>query len=373
MEPRFDLPKITFTEKSAQQIEADFLSEYKRLTGQSLSQADPRRKFIQAIIPIIAQQRVLIDFSAKQNLLAYSVGGNLDHLGVFMDTSRLQASYASTTLRFTLSAIQPNNVTILAGTRVTAGDDVFWVTVSDLVIPAGEAVGTVVAQCEIAGVAGNGYLTGEINQLVSPIPYVALVENVSVSAGGADIESDEQYAKRIHEAPESVGAAGTEGAYKYWAKTASQTIIDVSVHSPSPGVVEIRPLLVDGAIPGPEILNAVLEICNNKNTRPLTDNVQVLAPEQVSYDIDMIYHINSANASVVAGIQARVNQAVDGYRLWQRSKLGRGIDPSELIARVKNAGAKRVTVALPAYQYVDFYQVATENQVTVTYGGLEDE
>ena len=368
---RFNLPDITFAEKSAQQIEADIVNRYAQITGQTLAPADPRRKFIQAIVPILAQQRALIDFSAKQNLLGYSTGNYLDHIGVLSETERLQPSPAKTTVRFNLSTAFQQ--TIPAGTRVTAGDGVFFATTQAVTVQGGQTSADVEAQCTQAGTIGNGYLPGEINQLVDPIQWVQSVENITESQGGADLEEDDLYAERIHQAPEGFSVAGPSGAYIYWARTANQSIIDVSVRSPAPGVVEIRPLLTGGEIPGQEILDAVLAVCSSKTIRPLTDNVQVLAPEQVNYDIALTYYINTADSSIATAIQDKVNQAVEDYKLWQKSKLGRDIDPSELIARVKNAGAKRVVVTLPAYQLIEPYQVAKDNLVTVIYGGPEDD
>jgi phage-related baseplate assembly protein len=371
--PRFNLPDITFAEKSVTQIEADILNNYKALTGQTLGQADPRRIFFQAIIPIIVQQRVLIDNTGKQNLLGYSTKDNLEHIGALVETPRLEASYAMTTMRVTLSAPQPQAYVIPAGFQVTAGDNVFWNTTEPLTIDIGQLTGDIEVQCGVIGTDGNGYLPGQINQMVKPIPYVKSVSNITVSEGGSDIEADDHYAERIHEAPESFSTAGPEEAYKYWAKTASQSIIDVYPYSPSPAVVEIRPLCVGGTIPGQEIIDSVLAICNDKKIRPLTDKVQVVAPEQVEYSIYLTYWIRKTEASAVENIQAKVSQAIEDYKLWQKSKLGRSIDPSELIFRVKNAGAKRVEVVFPAFQSIKPYQVAIDNEATVTFGGLENE
>jgi len=367
---RFNLPNVVFTEKSAQQIESDIISTYEQLTSSSLSKADPRRLFLQALVPLIVQQRTLIDFSAKQNLLAYSIGEYLDHIGVQTQTERLQATYAKTTERFTLSTIVQQ--TVPAGTRVTAGDGVFFGTVQDVTVQAGQIYVDVECQCTQVGTIGNGYIPGQIKQLVDPMQWVQSVENVTESEGGTDVEDDDSYASRIQQAPESFSIAGPNGAYEYWAKTASQSIIDVLIHSPSPGTVEIRPLLQGGQIPGQEILDAVLDICSDHKVRPLTDFVQVLAPEQVNYDILLTYWINSVNSSSALSIQQAVVQAITDYKTWQKSKLGRSIDSSELITRIKNAGAKRVVVTLPEYQSIQSYQVAVENQVTTTYGGLEN-
>lgn len=368
---RFNLPDITFAEKSPQQIEAEILNRYEQLTGQRLSLADPRRKFIQVFVYLATLQRSVIDYSAKQNLLAYAENEFLDHKGEEMNTPRLEPRPSRTIIRFYVST--PELQTIPAGTRVTAGDGVFFETTTNVNVQGGISYIDASAQCTEPGTIGNGYLPGEINQLVDPIPWVQSVENLTESNGGADVEDDESYAERIRQAPESFSVAGPFGAYEYWAKSANQLIVDVSVRSPSPCVIEIRPLLEGGILPGQEILDAVNEICNDRYIRPLTDMVQVLAPETVNYDISLTYWISMSDASIALEIQERVNKAIEDYKLWQKSKLGRDVDPSELITRVKNAGAKRVAVTSPVYQPIERYQVAIEQNVNVTYGGLEDD
>ena len=166
--------------------------------------------------------------------------------------------------------------------------------------------------------------------------------------------------------------AGPTGAYEYWAKTASSLITDVAVYTPSPGSVVIRPLLSGGELPGTEILDAVSAVCNASDIRPLTDNLSVLAPEAVDYDIGLTYYINRADATASISIQSAVTAAVSAYVLWQKSKLGRDINPAELIYRIRAAGAGRVEVTTPVYTALQPYQVAIAGSVTVTFGGLID-
>jgi len=67
-----------------------------------------------------------------------------------------------------------------------------------------------------------------------------------------------------------------------------------------------------------------------------------------------------------------VNNAVSEYVVWQKSKIGRSINPSELVRKVMQAGAKRVEVTSPVYTDLNDTQVAVEGSISVTYGGLED-
>jgi phage-related baseplate assembly protein len=63
---------------------------------------------------------------------------------------------------------------------------------------------------------------------------------------------------------------------------------------------------------------------------------------------------------------------VEDFQTWQR-RLGRDINPSELIARVRGAGAKRLTLTAPADLTVGETQLPKCAAVTVAYGGIEDD
>ena len=367
------LPPIEFASKDVHQIEADTIITYEAISGRKLAPGDPVRLFLQAIAQIIAHQRSLIDYSAKMNLLAFSEGAYLDHIGALVETARLPAQAAETTVRFTLSAPQPQDVIIPAGIRVTPDGQLFFATTDPTTVPTGATSADVLVQCLVDGLIGNQWEPGQINKLVDPLPWIRSVANLTTGSGGAEIEGDERYRLRIQQAPVKFSVAGPEGAYRYWAQTAHQSIADVSVLSPAPGEVEIRPLLEGGQIPGAEILQAVEEICNSRSIRPLTDMVSVLAPDVVTYNIELTYWIGAVSASMAAIIQDAVETAVDEYQAWQRSRLGRDLNPSELIARVMRAGAKRVDVAFPAYAHVGPAQVALAENITVVYGGLEDD
>lgn len=366
-----NLPDISFTVKDPAQIEAEMLAAYQAKTGTTLATADPRTKLLQAEVPIVVGQRVAIDYSAKMNLLAYARDEFLDHKGVDLGCTRLPSSPALMTERFTLSAAQTAPYSIPKGTRVTSGDNVFFVTTTDVIIPAGTMTADISVQCLTSGLSGNGYALGTVTTLVDPLPYIASVTNKTVSSGGIDTESDDAYRERIHEAPESLSVAGPEGAYRYWAKTASSTIIDVSVASPSPGVVALYPLVSGGNLPTQDILNAVAAICSDRKRRPLTDNLQVIAPTSVNYNIDITYWIGQKDVTMAATLQTAIQAAAQDYIAWQRSKLGRSIDPSQLIYLLKVAGAERVAVTAPVYTTITSSQVAQEQTVSVKYGGIE--
>lgn len=369
-----DLPDIQYTSEDVTEVQSNLITVYEGLTGRTLYQSDPVRLFLLSIATIIVQQRVLINRTAKGNLLRYAKGVLLDHMAPW--TERLTASSALTTIQINLSIPLPGVQTIPAGTRIapTGGDgSLYFYTADVLEIAAGMTTGTVDAVCSVAGDTGNGFLPGQLTVLMDPLPYVQSVTNLTTSSGGAEAETDDAFRERIRTAPESFSTAGPKDAYEYWAKTASAAIIDVHAYSPSDGNVTVVPLLTGGAIPGQDILDAVAEVLNDRTKRPMTDYLTVSAPEAVTYNTQLTYYIRRSRSAESLTIQAAVSEAVSAYQLWQRSKLGRDINPSELISRIMAAGAQRVSVTSPTYSDITETQVAKDDSTIVTYGGLVDD
>lgn len=231
-----NLPDITFAEKDAKLIESEIINAYESLAGRTLAPGDPVRLFLLSIASIIIQQRALIDFSAKQNLLAYSIGDYLDHIGALLGVRRLSAKPATTTIRFALSEARQDVIAIPKGTRIRAeSSEIVFATTAYAEIPAGQLSIDIPAECMAVGEVGNGYLPGQIKRLIDPIPYIASTANTTETLGGIDIEGDESFRERIRLVPESFSTAGPYRAYEYWALTAHQDIADVAVYSPTPG------------------------------------------------------------------------------------------------------------------------------------------
>ena len=368
-----DLPRLSFAERSPALIESKLVKTVEGLLERKLARADPLRLVLLGVEATIIQQRELIDQSAKMNLLAYAEGDNLDHLGALIRTERIGASSAHTTLNLVLSAPRETATVVPNGIRVTAGDGIMFALDEAVIIPKGvlSALGT--ATCTVTGMLGNGYAAGELKTIVDPVPFLMSATNTTKTEGGADVEDDEAYRERIHEAPEKFSTAGSTLAYEYHAKAASALISDVSVDSPAPGEVDVYPLLKGGVIPGEEALTLVREKLNDRRVRPLTDKVSVKAPAIVTYDVDAVYYIDRRDATEAAAIQARAESAVQEFTAWQKEKLGRDINPTELYYRLRAAGVKRAEIKLPTFTPITRKQVAIVDHVNVRFGGVEDE
>ena len=100
--------------------------------------------------------------------------------------------------------------------------------------------------------------------------------------------------------------------------------------------------------------------------------MHVLPPEVVSYNLYGSFWIDKANATQATYIKEAVLNAVDTWTLWQKSKLGRDLNPSELIHRVMKAGAKRVEIYEPTFKAIKPHQVVYCMNSYFNYEGLED-
>ena len=368
-----DLKDVDFVNIKKEDVEAEVFDLYYTITGRKkLADGDPVRLFILFMVNVIIMLLNKLNRTGKMNMLKSSEKDFLDGLGALVGTTRLEASAARAVIQIKLSAEREMETIIPKGTRVSPENDIYFATGADVIIPPGETSAQVTAICTQTGAIGNGYAVGEINKIVDPIAYVASMVNVSASAGGSDREEDDSLRERIFTAPESYSCAGSEGAYIYHAKSVNTAVIDVEPYSPSPGVVQLVILLTGGTIPENVVTGEIQEALSAKTKRPLTDWLMVTPPEAVNYDIDLKYWIyEDADPSEVS---AAVWAAIADYKLWQRTKLGRDINPDEITDRLKAVkGVKRLEIASPAFTKLSKVQVAQDARVKVSMEGSEDE
>jgi len=375
-----DYPRVSFIDHmTVEDIQAYYIKamqeKYKELTGRELvmGEAEPAKLIAYANCLILYQIAQYADRAGKMSLLKYSYGDYLENIGALKGVKRLSEGKAMTTLRFTLSAERPGVITIPKGTRVTTASGIYFETIENLEIPAGDITGEVNAECKEAGIAGNGYAEGTLNAIVDPIAYVEKVENITITQGGSDKEDDENLAERIYLTPSSWSVAGPDDAYIYWVKTFDAAIKDVRVHSEIPGNVEIRFLLEGGEIPTGTMIEELENFLKNGDIRPLTDKVNVAAPLVHEYEIELIYYINSSDIRKVPVIQEKVDKAVGEYKTWQSAEIGRDIIPDKLVAMIIAAGAKRVDIISPTFCALSWEEIAAAVTVQIKYGGLEDD
>lgn len=336
------LPEPSFISRDSAAITAEMIAYYEAKAGKTLQPAQVERILIDLWAYRENLVRIAIQEAAKQNLLHYAAGVMLDYLGQLVGVSRLDAQPAKTSITFYLTAPQAFDVTVPAGTEVGSQDGLLiFAADDDLTIAAGQASGSMAATCLTAGVAGNGYIAGTISELIEPVPYVNSAASTATTADGAEVESDDHYRTRIEEAPESWTNAGSKGAYRFFAMGAHAQIVDVAVTNPSAGVVNVYPLMSYGA-PTAAVLDLVETALTDEKVRPLTDQVNVIAPTQVDFAI-------AANVTLYdwadeATVLDTIDVALARYQADMQAKLGRDVVLTQIIAVINSVSGVYKTV-----------------------------
>lgn len=307
----------------------------------------------------------------KAELLPTSTGTNLDNLAPLVGVERLEAGKATAVIRFTLSAPRTSATGIPEETQVRTADKRYFKTEKYAEILPGELTVDVVAVADEAGSNSDGIAEGEINVLVDPIPYVSGAKSVSASMGGTDTEGDDSFTRRINYAPSISSVAGPVDAYEYFASSWRSDVADTKIVCKEGYTIHIYFLMAGGRVPTREECTGMQEYFDTVK-RPMGDLVLCHAPEEIPYDIELTYHIALSNVKNASTIQENVEAAVKEYETWQR-KIGRDIEPAELIMRVREAGAKRPRLLTPVETTVSEIQVAKLRSCKVTYGGIEDD
>ena len=373
----YNLPDISFVddityEQILNDMVADYETKYQEITGRKITLRPGDKEHIHLRIEAgqYYQMYQIMDNAAKMNLLKYSKGNFLRHLGAFKKTFIQEPKPAVVTARFTLSEVRKDVIYIPQGTRITAGDGVYFATDDYAEVKAGDSFVDIDCTCESVGEVGNDYIPGHIEIIVDPVPYVASVTNTTKSEGGSGEESEESFRERIFLAPSSYSVAGPADAYEYWVKQYNSAAIeDVKIYEPTEAVVDIRILLNGGALPSQTFCSGCLEYL----IIPLTDNDIVAAPDVVNYNLKAVYYIARSDLNNIAVIQESIEAAKDTYLNWQRTKIGRDINPDALTEFVRAAGGKRVVITSPVFTPIPETSIAIEKTVEFVYGGIEDD
>lgn len=373
-----DIPEVSFmgdvTLPGLKELAINLFKEnYEEITGTTTEPTDKEKAMLYATAQMTYQCMEIGNEKARQNLLKYATGDYLINLGAGR-VDKIMGECSVVTERFVLSAARPTVVAIPAGTRVTSQErKIYFETKEYTEIPAGETYADILCMATVPGKSGNEFETGELNILADPIPYIQNVSNMEAPSGGADEESDDNYAERIYHARYLYSTAGAEEAYKYYTKTYSSLIDDVKVENPYDAEIEIYILMADRENATDIFIEGLTEYLCNANIRPITDHVTVHNIERVEYEIDVEYSIYDSNVSKVADIQATVSEAISAYKIWQSGKIGRDIDHQELIARLKAVGAVKINIKSPSDTVVGSNQIAYCSNANAEYMGIVEE
>lgn len=151
------------------------------------------------------------------SLPSYAWGVYLDEHGVTVGLVRKLAAFALGTVTFTGTPGTLIATGTQVGTQQTSADTpaIIYATTAPATIPGGGSVDVPIQAAE-AGTIGNQAALA-VSLLLSPVSGVTAVSNAVAVAGGADVESDEDFRDRILIAYQGSQGSGTVNDYIGWA------------------------------------------------------------------------------------------------------------------------------------------------------------
>ena len=132
---------------------------------------------------------------------------SLDNIAALIGYKRYPARKATGKVIFSTSSPASDDVIIPEGTRVaTADESVIFKTTKPAVLKAGETQVEAEIEAVEAGVKGN-VAANTITKILDPVSGIESVNNPNPTAGGKDVESDEEFRYRIKTTIQSLGKA----------------------------------------------------------------------------------------------------------------------------------------------------------------------
>lgn len=324
-------PEPQFAERDTSVIKRDLTARFEELSGRRLYPAQVESFIIDLMSYALGNVGGAIQAGLLQNRAIWAEGEHLEQLGANVGTHRLDATSAHCEVTFTLSELRNTVVVVPLGTRVAAGSNLVFSTVQELVIPAGQLTGSVTARATVAGVSHNDLQPGQVQDILDPVAYVSGVSNSGISAGGADTESDDRFRLRVVNALERITRGGSRAGYVELVMAAHPDIVDVAVHRPQPGYIDIFPLVSGGT--APDAIDDIIVAYLDPETRvPMGDLVTVKKVAAEVFDVTVTLKMATGYLSGAADkAEALIRVLFAG---WSQ-KLGAQIAPSAIVEAVR--------------------------------------
>ncbi len=357
--PNIPEPKLVEVDYDADL--ASLKARYQEGTGHYPGINDPETFHLEQIAYEKNELKALINYESKQNLLPFAEDERLDNLGLLTETERLPASKARTVMDLTFTP--HTGFVIRKGYQVLAVDNqTLFETLEETVVSAGTLSISVNVECTEAGIQGNGFSPGQINQVVEPLSALESVANTETTLGGAEVEDDDAFAYRIYISPSKFSVAGPYEAYEYFARSSSSSIKNVSVWTPEPNEIEISAILQDGSLPNQAIKDLIKSECSGAKRVPMGDLVRVVDVEDVAATARFHLQIYNDYASLAESIQSTAKTNIETVINTWKTQHGRDIVPAALTSLAQRI--EGVYLAKGTVVDSDFQEIADTKAVT---------
>ncbi|QGW78946.1 baseplate assembly protein [Pseudomonas alkylphenolica] len=175
------------------------------------------------------------------------------------------------------------------------------------------------------------------------------LERLVVQAGNPDtvpptpevLEEDDALRERVQLVYEGLTTAGPRNSYILHARNASGQVADATAQSPSPAVVVVTVLALEGnGMAAADLLETVRARLNDDDVRPVADRLTVQSAEILPYRIDAVVHMSGSGPE----IEATLAECKRRLQAWvnPRRRLGVEVARSGVDAQLHINGVSRV-------------------------------
>ena len=294
--------------KTAEEIYEEMLETFAEKTSYNISDSSDLAVRLYASAAQISALYAQIDYVKKQCFPQTASGKYLDYHAAMRAIERTEATKATGTIRFALSAALDRDVEIPSGTVCMTEAGTSFATVESAVIAAGSLYADAPAQASDFGTSGN-VAEGTVTRMTSAPAYVSACVNKLAFAGGAEEEDDETLRSRIRGSYSHL-ANGANAEYYRQAALNHDGVAEAYVAARSRGIGTADVYITSTAGLPSEALLTEIE-AELKEKREIAVDIRVLAP--ATKNVDVAAAITVADAANFDAVKAEVESTIKAF------------------------------------------------------------
>ena len=267
---------------------------------------------------LLFQAQWILDQSFPQT----AQGEYLERLAALRGVTRSIATCATGILRFGVSSIVSQDLTIRSGSACMTSDGIRFATTDDAVLPAGSLYVDVPAMALEPGKAGN-VAAGTVTIMAAMPVGIRACTNPEPFSGGDDAEDDDSLRRRVMDSFVRLPNGANAAYYEQVALSFPSVAAAKAVGRPRGiGTVDVY-IATDAGLPDEELLEAIRSYLQDR--REISVDLQVLAPQEQAVDIQVAvkcaqgYAFSEAKAQVEASLRAMFTGSLLGREVTMAS------------------------------------------------------